>query len=323
MQRRVGVERGGAPPGIFETIATSLSALLERPLLFAIPITLDLYLWGGVRLSPAALTEPLARWLDEQGGADAEWMVDALGRLGATGDMMALIGWLVPTLVAAVDSDDLFELWSRPDVVPSNAWLVLALIPLLLLVAVGLGMVFGVTLAGVVRDRTLRPASLIRAAVLAAIRYVAFVALVVAVIAAVVVPAAIGSAIFLAVGVNVLPLLGTALALPAVVAAICLAFVGEAIILAEVGPLRAAYLSFGVVRRNVWPTIGMLAVLVIVTASLPRLFAAVTGTAPGLAVAVLGNAFVATGLALARMQFFYDRLRQWRADAIPTVVPAS
>src|SRR3712207_4659956 len=99
MQRRVSVERGGAAPGIFETIAASLSALLERPFLLAIPIALDLYLWGGVRLSPAALVEPVARWIDEEGGADAEWMVEALGRLGATGDMTALVGWLVPTLV--------------------------------------------------------------------------------------------------------------------------------------------------------------------------------------------------------------------------------
>src|SRR5687768_8345886 len=109
MQRRANVERADVPPGFLETIAGALSALIERPLLLAIPLVLDLYLWGGVRVSPAALTGPLGRWIDDQGGADAEWIADSLGRLGATGDMVALVGWLVPTLIAAVDRDQLFE----------------------------------------------------------------------------------------------------------------------------------------------------------------------------------------------------------------------
>ncbi len=134
---------------------------------------------------------------------------------------------------------------------------------------------------------------------------------------AVVVPAVVVGVVGLAVGFDVVPLLAAVLVPLGVAAAVCLAFVGDSIVVAEVGPLRAIALSFQVVRRNPWATLGLLLVLTVVSVSVHGLVARLAGTVPGLALAIAAYAFVATGLALARMQFFYDRLRRFRADLIP------
>lgn len=316
MQRQSTIKPAG-PPGIFETIAGAMSVLLIHPWTLLLPIALDVYLWLGARLSPAALTRPVARWIDDQGGADAEWLVEVLGRLGTSGDLTVLVGWLVPSLVAGIDRADLAGAWSRPTLSMGSAPLVLLVGLGLLLIAVAAGMAFAVLLAGLVRERRFVFPRMARAAAVATLRYVGFLALIGAAIVGVVVAASLTALVALVIGVNLLPVLGLLLTLPALAAALALAFVGEAIVLAEVGPLRAVYLSFGVVRRYPLATVGLLMVLLVVAASLPRLASNVTTTWPGLVVAIVVNGFVATGLALARMQFFYDRLRRWRVDLIP------
>ena len=320
MQPVAGVGAQSAPPGVFETIAIAMSALLARPLPLAFPLAVDLYLWGGARLSPAGLLAPLGGWFARQDGAEAAGLADWLERLARTADLAAIVGWFVPSLLAGTNRADLFAAWPRPSVDLGGAALTVAVAGLLVLVGVVAAMTLAVMLARVVRDRSLLGDRFARASGIAALRYLSFLALTALALVVLVVPAAIVGAVFLLAGVNIMPLLGAALTIPAVAAAVALAFVGEAIVLAEVGPLRAIALSFGVVRRNPWPTVGLLIVLLIVSVTVPQMVGRLTETALGLAVAVAAYAFVATGLALARMQFFYDRLRHWRADLIPTPV---
>ena len=280
------------PPGVFETIAIAMSALLVQPLPLAFPLAVDLYLWGGARLSPAAVLDPFRRWLLARGGAETAEPAEWLERAARTGDLAAIVGWFVPSFLAGADRAEHFAAWRRPSVDLGGAAPTLAVAGLLVLLGVWAAMMLAVLLARVVRGRALLGGRFLRASGLAAVRYLGFLAL------------------------ATLVLLGVA-------AAVALAFVGEAIVLAEVGPLRAIALSVGVVRRNPWPTLGLLLVWMTVSLSLPRLADRLTATAPGLALAVAAYAFVATGLVLARMQFFYDRLRRWRADAIPPLAPAS
>lgn len=324
MQRGASADKRTAPPGVFETIAIAMSALLVQPLPVALPVAVDLYLWAGPRLSPAALLEPL-RWLAAQDTANAGLVeqVEQLEGLARTGDLATIVGWFVPSLLAVAGQADRFAPWQRPSIDLANVGLTLALAAGLILAGVAIAMTFTVMLGRVVRGVSPVGDRFARAAGLAAIRYLGFLALVLAVALAVVVPAAIAGAVLLLFGLDLLPLLVVAGAAGSIVAYVVFAFVGEAIVLAEVGPLRAIALSFGVVRRNPWATLGLLLVLVTVSAILPRLVGSWTTTAPGLAAAIAAYAFVATGLALARMQFFYDRLRRWRADLIPQPVASS
>ena len=323
MQRGAGVEARSAPLGIFATIAAAVSVLLVQPLPLLLPVAVDLYLWAGPRLSPAAVTEPLRRWIAGQPGTEAAAVAEGLATLGRSGDLAIVLGFFVPSIFGGGMPDGAVVPWRRPTFDPGDAASTLALALLLFLASVWGAMAFAWMLARVVRGRSPVGDRWLRASAVAAVRYLGFLALVVVAIAAVVVPSAIVGAVFLLVGLDVLPLLATLLIAPAIAAYVCLAFVGDAIAFAEVGPLRACALSFGVVRRNPWPSVGLLLVLLVASAGVARLFGQMAGSLPGAALAIVAYAFVATGLALARMQFFSDRLRRWRDDPIPPSLPVA
>ena len=102
--------------------------------------------------------------------------------------------------------------------------------------------------------------------------------------------------------------------IPATAAVIYFMFTPDAIVLTEVGPLRAAYLSFNVVRRNFWPALGLMGSFLLISEGLSVLWRSQMETPIGLLVGVLGNAFVGAGLAFAAMRFYDDRLRRWRPE---------
>lgn len=325
MQRAAGVKPSQAPPGVFDTIAAAMSDLPTRPAPLLLPIAVDLYLWLGARLSPLAVVDPLRRWVDEQqpaavGEAQTLALTDVvawLDRLGRTGDLAALAGWLVPSLLADAGAFDITPPGTRPVVFPPGALATVGLAALVLLLGVCGLMTFAAMLARIARGAPAVGVGFVRDSALAIVRFLGFVGLVVAVGLGVAVPATVVTAVFALFGVDLLPLLGAAAATVGLAAAVGLAFVTEAIVVADAGPLRAVSLSVGVVRRHPWPTVGLLLVLWTVLFILPGLVGRLTGSAPGTVLAIAAYAFVATGLALARVMFFADRLRAWRPDLVP------
>ena len=327
MRRGADVELRSTPPGIFETIATAMSALLIQPLPFVVPVLVDLYLWGGVRLSPAAVVNPFRHWLLAQNGVDATQLagpLDTLERLGRVGDLSTILGWFLPSLFVDGGRNGNAEIWRRPSIDPGRVAVTIIVALLLVLAGVWVAMLFAVMLARVVRGYSLLDIRLLKASGVATVRYLGFLALLAIAIGIVLVPSAVVGVLFLLFSMEAIPVLVATLLVPLmIVAYVFLAFVGDAIVLVGVGPLRACSLSFGVVRRNVWASIGLLLVVVIASGAIARLAGYLAGDIPGVALAVAGYAFVATGLALARMQFFYDRLGRWRADLIVIPQPVS
>ena len=312
MQRGAEAKPRTAPPGVFETIALAVSALLVQPLPLAVPILIDLYLWVGPRLSPAGLTEPLARLATEQPNAWPEGVAEGLTAFGGWGDLVAAVGLFVPSLLGFVEAA---TPWSRPAGEPLGAALGTALVLLFLLVGLWVGMLFSTMLARMVRDEPPIGAGWLRAATVAAFRYLGYWLLVGAAVGVVMIPTLLIGVVLAVVRLE--GLLALTVIAAALVGFACLAFVRDAIALVAVGPLRAVVLSFGVARRHPWPTVGFLVVAYVAAGALASLLARGTGTVAGVAVAVLAYAAVATALELARMQFFADRLRRWRPDLVP------
>jgi len=315
MQRGADAKTTTAPPGIFETIALAVSALLVQPLPLALPLAVDAVLWAGPRLSPAAVVDPVRRWLTDRNVEGAEAWAEPLATLSGSGDVAAVVGFFVPSILGFVDAA---APWSPSAVVP-GAGATLALVPVLFLVGLWGGMLFSTMLARIVRGAPPLAGGWARAATVAALRYLGFWALVVLAVGLLLVPTAVAVALLAVVRLDGLLVAG--LVPVALVAFLALLFVRDAIALAAVGPLRACALSAGVARRHPWPTIGLLAVTLVGAGALGSLAARLVGSVPGVLVAVLAYAFAATALELARMQFFADRLRRWRPDLIPR--PAS
>jgi hypothetical protein len=302
---RLGAQRSEpATPvsGVVETIADGLSLVLTYPLVALLPLAIDLALWSGVRVSPAAL---LQRWSDLNSTADS---------LGFERNVLPLAALGVPSLLKAVSHDDVYSFWSGTRLQPGSWQLAATTIAGLALASTLLGTMFRIPLALVIRAEHRTPAQIARATTIAWVRLLGLFALVLGTIVLVASPLLVGGAMFLLAGLDIMPLIGAALIIPATAAAIYLMFTPDAIVLTEVGPLRAAYLSFNVVRRNFWPALGLLGSVLLISEGLSVLWKSQMETPFGLLVGVLGNAFVGAGLALAAMRFYDDRLRRWRPE---------
>jgi hypothetical protein len=93
---------------------------------------------------------------------------------------------------------------------------------------------------------------------------------------------------------------------------IYIGFYREAIVIHDQGPLRAIYTSFNVVRRNFWGTLGFLAISLVITLGSGVIWHRLVGSTAGLIVAMVGSAYIGSGLLAARMAFFRERLRRWQ-----------
>jgi len=102
---------------------------------------------------------------------------------------------------------------------------------------------------------------------------------------------------------------------------IYIGFYREAIVIHDQGPLRAIYTSFNVVRRNFWGTLGFLSLSLIISLGSGVIWYRLVGSTAGLIVAMIGSAYIGSGLLAARMAFFRERLRRWQAA--PATVRAS
>ena len=88
-------------------------------------------------------------------------------------------------------------------------------------------------------------------------------------------------------------------------------FVIDAIVISDVGPIRAIWNSINVVRRNLWSALGLVILINIIAMGLPYLWRALTATPWGTALGILGNAYVGSGLVAASLIFYRDRYRAW------------
>ncbi len=106
--------------------------------------------------------------------------------------------------------------------------------------------------------------------------------------------------------------LGLVLVVAAIVfAALHLSFALDAIFVSDVGPLAAIQRSVGVVRRNLLPSVGLILLTWLILAGMSRVWDLVAGNVQppiGIALSILGNAYIASGLIAASMIFYTERV---------------
>ena len=90
-------------------------------------------------------------------------------------------------------------------------------------------------------------------------------------------------------------------------------FVVDAMVIGDAGPLRAVRNSLTVVRFNLGSTLGLVILIWVITWGMAIVWDALPGNAAGTAVALLGNAYISTGLAVASMAFYKERFAAIRA----------
>lgn len=308
MQTRVATNRNPAAPGVIDSIADGLTAALTFPLLMVVPLLLDAYYWVGWRFTPAPLTSPIKHWLDDSGGSDVQSTVNALDRLGRS-DMTTLASQLTPAFLPGVARGDVYEVWTRPDLDLHRWWLTCFALLGMIVLSAGIFAAYYVPLAdaAIGRERPIR--GLPKAILRTWIRYLGMLVLIAGLLALGLGPLALLWGISAAAGIGLGVILAPIMVLGGLALLVFLIFTPEAIVVADVGPLRAMNLSVNVVRRNLWPTVGISAATMIISLGLGEIWSRLASSPPGLLVAVIANAFFAGGLAMAGMMFFNNRFR--------------
>ncbi len=308
-----------ARPRIVDLIAEGLSLAVARPWLLLIPILIDLFIWVGVKIEPRALMSSLVNLVEETSIDDSEEIISSLNDL-ASANLSQLVAIFVPSTLSGVARSDIYQIADQRIWAPGSSGLVL-LVALGLIVAGSLlSMVYTVPIANAILGRRQGPVALVRAIARAWGRLILFLALVVGAVFALLIPIALMSAIF----APLQALFTLLVTLGALAALFYLYFVFDAIVVANVGPVTAIRYSVAVVSRNVRSAIGLILATLLLTTGLPAITESFIDDLPGLIIAVLLQAFIATGATAASMFFFVDRLRQWRPELVqlPSTAPA-
>jgi MFS family permease len=316
MQTRAVGNKQQATPGVIDTIADGLTLALSNPLVMTLPLLLDAYYWLGWKITPEPLVTPIRNWIVDQGSNDTESTVDALNSLSSS-DMTATVAQFIPALLPGVKRGDIYEVWSRPTLDLSQGWIVGLVFVALIVLSTGVWAAFYVPLADIAIGRSRPVGRVIRAIGRTWLRFlgmlVLFLGLVVLTLGPLVVIWGVSTAIGVGLGALVVPLM----VFGGVAMAVLLIFTPEAIVIADVGPLRGMYYSVNVVRRNLWPTIGFTLASMIISFGLGEIWQRLAATPPGLLTAVIANAFFAVGLVMAGMIFFSHRLRLLPRSSFP------
>jgi hypothetical protein len=105
--------------------------------------------------------------------------------------------------------------------------------------------------------------------------------------------------------------LGSLLLLAGVVfATVHLFFAVDAVFVSRAGPLRAIQHSVGLVRRHLWPSVALILLTWLILAGMGRVWDVLASSLQspyGVGLAILGNAYIASGLIAAGMIFYTQR----------------
>lgn len=300
-----------AKPGnvsLIDTLSAGYRVLHRRLWVLVIPAAISAYLWLGAPITFAPAAEGLrlavadaAQALGGDEAAREQWAREILAA-----DVRVALAWLnfVPLLAPgrAVAGGGL-SLSGPLEVVGAAA--------LINLLALLLSSLFLTVLAEAVRGESARPLESVRRAGRVALDIVRYLLALAGVGLILALP-------FLAISAIVIVALPAATLLVLLIWYVALfwayvytGFAPEAISVSRSGPLRAIYNSVGIVRRDLTGTLGLLLLSFVIVNGLALIWRQIAVSPPGLALSILGSAYVGSGLAAARLVFYRDRLARW------------
>ncbi|MBW7881287.1 MAG: hypothetical protein H3C34_01390 [Caldilineaceae bacterium] len=310
--------------GVIECLSAGYRFLGRRAELLVIPIAIDLLLWFAPQFSVAPLTAQMAIWYEGMGAVAgsspdmvqmSRQMADSLRELGQGFNLLSALvssGLMhVPSLMATgvgSASARVLEVSSVSEAVV--LWLVFSI----------LGLLIGVIYLGLLarslpigRQANI-PAGLFAGNVLRQwIRVLAFVLLVALALTAVYLPISFGIGLFMLVS----PGLGSAMAVASgaliLIVFFYMYFTTSGIVMDNLPVTAAMMRSVRLVRENFWSTLGFFAVSTLISLGITLVLVQLAVFALWARLfAIVLNAYVGTGLAMALLVFY--RTRQLRRE---------
>ena len=290
---------------LVDTIGAGYGALHRRPWVIALPAALSAYLWLGPPVGLGPLAAQLRARLDGLGGVlggERDALVEGI----LLSDVRLALAWLnfMPVLEPPRGG-------AAGAVGPAGPWQLAAAAALINLVALLLRSSCLAWLGEGVGGGGRPPLGSGRGSLAVAGGIARYLLALMAVGLVLALPFLAISAIVIATlpGATLAILLGWYIAL--FWAYIYTGFAPEAILISRSGPLRAIYNSVSIVRRDLTGTLGLLLLTFVIASGLGVIWQRLATSPPGLALAILGSAYVGSGLSAARLVFYRDRMARW------------
>lgn len=328
--------------GVNETVASGLSVPFSRPWLLILPIALDLLLWFGMQVPITRLINPLVSEMESIGGENGELASEQLELIGETFRLNDVMGSLLPSVFAGLSRDNLFnimmatftpgltsgidrremaETWTSISGSLQDPGSILAIVGLGLgffLISTLLTVVWRVPLALSVVGRPMAPGDVLVYTLRAWVRFLGLIGLLFVAGVVIVTPMMIVAGILLLLQVNLAALISLFLVMLGSLVAIYTRFVLEAIVVNDIGPVKALKESARLAQHFFGPTVRFSLAVMLIGVGALRLWDTMIASPPGLPIAILINSFLGTGVAIASMMFFHDRDRIIRKFAPAT-----
>jgi hypothetical protein len=319
-----------AVPGIIETLSGGFEYVNRVLWVVAIPIITDLFLWLVPKLTAPAVFDQIRLWYAQMiqtyasmaGGDVDPSTLDQARQMVTTFATQAGHFNLLTLLVVNIASVPSILPPPRESILPFQISTIGALVGVVVATQI-LGILLGCLYLGVigqqVRDGKVVLTKLSRRVWFYWLSVVGFIFLAIGLSLAISIP------IGLAVVVIQLVAPGAGVALLFVVQAIAqvasilfllyLFFLVDAIIVSEVGPIRAAVSSARVVANNFWSTVGFIVLVYVISLGMQQVWMALSGTTAGTLIAIVGNAYISSGLAAASLLYYKTRVSRLPAGS--------
>lgn len=312
-------KRADGLPGIIDTIGNAFALLNRRPYLIWPPIVLDLVLWLGVSVSAAPMIGRFEAWILPQLSPDDQ-AVAVLGEVRQA-NLLVLLAIMMPSLLRALGSGSVAELAGLGSAVNFSWWVLPFLAGGLALVGAFVGVAYLTMIGFLVRGRPIGRTLLVESAI-NGLRTLGFVVISIAAFVLISMPILVMTTVMLALGVNVVGFTTAIMTLAVVWYLFMLFFALHAIVVSGVGPFRAMYLSYNVVRSNFWASFGFVVTYLAIRHGVPIALGLFTQSPWSVPFALIVNAYIATGITASAMLFYRDRARQLgSAPDTPSTLP--
>lgn len=294
------------PGTITEVIAAAADVVITRPLLMIVPVLLDLYYLAGWKITAGTTFERLRNAAVDlktsEGDHLAEYIADA-----SKSDLTGMVSFVIPSFVAGTTSSELYRPIER-NVVGVDNW---GALMLALVILIGLSMflfgVFGLWLADSGLNRSRTWGDRLRLGPVVGGRFLLMLLLVLAMVLLLCIPLFIAMVVAAVLGIGLEGFVLSICVLVGLALYVLFYFAPDSLLVDLSGPVQALRASSAVVRKNLLVTLGFAIVSVIISIGIADLFDRIADSAPGLAIAVVGNAFIGCVLWIASLLFFSER----------------
>lgn len=283
----------------------------EQPWIIVIPVLLDLFFLFGPRISIAPLVSQMVtrpsfiRAFGADATAPAITFAEEANLLGLLSPGGATLPTIVPVLRVARGS------FMFLDSAGGAILLGLAVI----LGGLLLGSIYRAILAQQARDGGVSALSVPGDSVVAWYRLICLAVILFAGMIAIIFPLALLAVIASLATAAASAIMTAVVAMLGLTAQLYLFFAPEAIFISRVGPIQAIRRSVAVVHASVWSALTLAILMTVILIGMGQVWIALAGQASwGLALGIVGNAYIASGLVAASMLFYRERMENLLAQ---------